>query len=270
MEPDVLPVQQWLAGAHDGRGVATTWRCQKLVAEGQQPALRQSWYGEIRDRRDYHHNGNALYCLWVARASQHFRQSRASTSTPAAPCRRVMKAGGCATGAPPTSWAWTTPCSSSACAKTPSTTPSTVMAKFQYTDFLQNHCQEPYDPDGGGEAGAGHVPRAQLSASFRHPSHVTWSDRWSSTAAFERSARRTTSASEVRRRAWTWARSAGEEELIKLHLRGPAAVFNDGTCVATSAAACTNDGVSRGAGGPSTRQRSEGGADRRAALQSLA
>ena len=94
-----------------------------------------------------------------------------------------MKAGGCATGAP-YELGMDHAMFQFRLRKDTFDYSKTVMAKFQYTDFLQNHCQEPYDP----AVVVREEPATFLvhsGASFRHPSHVTVQMVFN--AAFERS-----------------------------------------------------------------------------------
>ena len=72
MEPDVLPVQHnWLERMTEE--VADNSQCHRWWIKGSNPRCA-SWYGRIRDRRDYHFNGNALYCLGSDRFAD-FRDS---------------------------------------------------------------------------------------------------------------------------------------------------------------------------------------------------
>ena len=167
MEPDVLPVQHsWLERMTEE--VADNVQCQRWWIKGSNPRCA-SWYGRIRDRRDYHFNGNALYCLGSDRFAD-FRQ-RVIDYYPGGTASESPKAGGCATGAEfelgmdhamyqyrlrPDTFEYS----------------KTLMAKFVYSDFMQNHCQEPYTPD--------QVTREEPATylvhsgtSFRHPSQVT-------------------------------------------------------------------------------------------------
>ena len=166
MEPDVLPVQRnWLERMTEE--VADNAQCQRWWIKGSNPRCA-SWYGRIRDRRDYHFNGNALYCLGSDRFAD-FRQ-RVIDYYPGGTAAESPKAGGCATGAEyelgmdhamyqyrlrPNTFEYS----------------KSIMAKFVYADFMQNHCQEPYTPE--------QVARAEPSTflvhsgtSFRHPSNV--------------------------------------------------------------------------------------------------
>ena len=91
-----------------------------------------------------------------------------------------------------TSWGWTTPCSSTACVPDTFDYSKSIMAKFQYTDFVQNHCQEPYSPQTVVEDGARHLSwciRAPASATPPTPPS-TWCSTCTSTAAPQRRRRR--------------------------------------------------------------------------------
>jgi hypothetical protein len=204
MEPDVLPVQRgWLERMTEE--VGDNVRCQRWWLKGSNPVC-QSWYGEIRDRRDYHHNGNALYCLGSARFAD-FRR-RVQEVYAGGTVRESMKAGGCATGAPYELGMDHAMFQFRLRADTFDYSKH-LMAKFQYTDFVQNHCQEAYE---AAEV-VGQEPSTYLvhsGASFRHPSHVQVRQVFSS--VFERSA----SEEEVQKYGvrMDLGEIGGEEELI--------------------------------------------------------
>ena len=167
MEPDVLPVQRhWLERMTEE--VADNVQCQRWWIKGSNPRCA-SWYGHIRDRRDYHLNGNALYCLGSDRFAD-FRQ-RVIEHYPGGTASVSPKAGGCATGAEFEEGMDHAMYQYRLRADTFEYSKS-IMAKFVYSDYMQNHCQEPYKA----EQVTRDEPATYLvhsGTSFRHPSHVT-------------------------------------------------------------------------------------------------
>ena len=167
MEPDVLPVQRdWLERMTEE--VASNAQCQRWWIKGSNPRCA-SWYGRIRDRRDYHLNGNALYCLGSDRFAD-FRQ-RVIDKYPGGTAYASPKAGGCATGSDYEEGMDHAMYQYRLRADTFEYSKS-IMGKFIYSDYMQNHCQEPYTPE--------QVTRDEPSTylvhsgtSFRHASHVT-------------------------------------------------------------------------------------------------
>ena len=167
MEPDVLPVQtHWLERMTEE--VADNAQCQRWWIKGSNPRCAR-WYGRIRDRRDYHLNGNALYSLGSSRFSD-FRQ-RVIDFYPGGTHPESAKAGGCATGADyelgmdHAMYQYRLQADTFEYSKA-------VMGKFVYSDFIQNHCQEPYAAEQ-----VTHDEQATYlvhpGTSFRHPSLVT-------------------------------------------------------------------------------------------------
>ena len=140
-EPDVVPVQpEWLRPALDSARLNVG--CRRFWMEGSVSRCHPD-YGEIVRRRDFHINGNALYCL-DPEFKAFTRRVRAFYPAGTPPTRF---AAGCSTGAAyesghdhcmfqflhhPSHW---------------EAELQPHVSRFQYADWLQNRCEDDYDPE---------------------------------------------------------------------------------------------------------------------------